>query len=167
MGIEKEINHTEAKYKHALDMLGKYKESGHELVSLNPEDIELIHDEMVAKYGGIQGIRDNNLFLSVCQAPYQTFFGDDLYPSLYDKAAKYLADFTRYQIFLDGNKRTGLAVACVFLQINSCEMDLTESEAYDLVMDIANNRITEIGDIARILEEKSYMIEKDAEGIDR
>lgn len=154
MGIESEINQTEAKYKKALEMLGAYREEK-DVVPLTPENIELIHAEMVAAYGGADGIRDNGLFLSVCQAPFQSVFGEDLYPSLYDKAAKYMADFARYQVFVDGNKRTGLATACVFLKLNGIEMDLTEEGAYDLVMGIANGRISEVKDVSAIIEEGS------------
>ena len=114
MGIEREINQTEAKYKRALKALGEYRESDREAVPLTPEDIELIHGEMVAEYGGSDGIRDNGLFLSVCQSPYQSVFGEDAYPTLYDKAAKYLTDFARYQVFVDGNKRTALLLPAYF-----------------------------------------------------
>lgn len=162
MLFENAVIKTEGEYDKALSKLGSEKETK-EIIPLSVADIEVVHSDMIARYGGSDGIRDNGLLLSVVSAPYQTFGGEDLYPTLHDKAAKYLLDFARYQIFVDGNKRTALATASTFLLVNGEQMGLTNDEAYDLVMSIANGRITEIEQVSQVLEEKSIPLSFDNE----
>ena len=98
--------------------------------------IEELHDYVIKEYGGSYGVRDMNLLDSVVKAPYQTGFGMDLYPTIIDKASKYLFDFAHYQIFIDGNKRTGLQTCISLLDINNIELNMTAEQQYFLVMDI-------------------------------
>lgn len=123
--------------------------------SLLKEDVSLIHDLLIEKYGGICGVRDNNLFESVCINPYGSSFGVDFYPTVFDKAAKYMFDFSNYQVFLDGNKRTGTAIATVMLEYNGYTLKMSPKELYDLSMDIANHRISEVSQVSEILEKNS------------
>ena len=149
------INKGHIKFGPALVRLGK--ENSIELCALSVEDVEVIHDEVVAKYGGSYGVRDAGLLQSVCSAPYQSVFGADLYPTVFDKAAKILFDFANYQIFLDGNKRTGLVAAHTFLEENGFSLDLTATEAYNLTMDIAVGKIPEWQAVSEYIEEHSVM----------
>ena len=155
MQFENAVIKSEISYEKALKKLAGGVTSEKEAIPLTTQYIELIHNEMISSFGGCDGIRDNNLLLSVTDAPYQSFGGCDLYPTLFDKAAKYLVDFSRYQIFLDGNKRTGLAVASTFLLTNGRTLGLSDDEAYSLVMDIANGKVTEVSVVSRMIEEKS------------
>lgn len=127
-------------------------------VELTKDQIIFIHDDGIKNYGGIYGIRDEGLLDSICSSPYQSIFGTDLYPTIFDKAAKYLFDFAHYQVFLDGNKRTGLTTAIAFLNINGFNLELTPTETYNLTMHIANNILTEIKDISKILEDNSIIM---------
>ena len=111
-----------------------------------------IHDTVIKEYGGSYGVRDEALLESSAVAPYQSVFGQDLYPDNYFKAAKYMFDFADYQIFVDGNKRTGLAVCEQFLQANDLELNMTEKEKYKLVMDIANKNINSVEELAEIIK---------------
>ena len=86
-----------------------------ESCELTTKDIIDIHDKMVDDFGGEYGIRDESLLASLRDAPYTEFFGEAQYPTVLSKAAKYLFDFTFYQVFIDGNKRVGLSVANAFL----------------------------------------------------
>ena len=126
-----------------------------DIICLSKEKIIKIHDNGVEEFGGIYGVRDEGLLDSVSKAPYQSCFGSDLYPSIFDKAAKYLYDFSTYQVFLDGNKRVGLGTSTMLLMANGYELNMDFSQVYDLTMDIANGKITEITDISKILEANS------------
>lgn len=126
---------------------------------MTKNDLITLHDNQVYQFGGILGVRDEALLDSVSKAPYQGVFGQELYPTVFDKAAKYLFDFANYQIFLDGNKRTGLSTATMLLEMNGYELDMDFSEVYDLTMQIANGKITEIADVSKILEENAVQIE--------
>ena len=61
MSIENEINNTERKYQQTFQKLSEYKIQDKEVIPLTPANLELIHNEMIAQYGGSLGIRDNNL----------------------------------------------------------------------------------------------------------
>lgn len=144
------INNASNQYGRALERLGK--ENNICEFYLAKEDVEVIHNDMCYRYGGSMGIRDNALFESVCKAPYQSVFGQDLYPTPFDKAAKYLFDFSNYQIFLDGNKRTGLATAVAYLIGSGYQCTLTQMQMYDLTMKIANGQIKDTDEISMILQ---------------
>lgn len=136
------------KYDDVLRKLGS--ESKQETLSV--EDVEYIHQEMCRKYGGETLIRDENLLESVCTGPYQEVFGETLYPSVIDKAAKYLFDFCTYQVFVDGNKRTGLGTCLALLKKNGYELTYPPVLTYELCMGIANGRYQSSLEISNILK---------------
>ena len=125
---------------------------------LSTEDIIEIHDKMVDDFGGEYGIRDEGLLESIRNAPYSEFFGTEQYPEILDKAAKYLFDFTYYQVFVDGNKRVGLSVLNAFLAANGLTLTLSVSEAYNLVMSIANHGFKDSSEIVPVLEKNTKAI---------
>lgn len=132
----------------------------HNMIRFGETEIIVVHGAAVRMYGGEFGIRDKDLFASVCESPYQEVFGMELYPTPYDKAAKYLFSFSNYQIFVDGNKRTGLGTAISYLEENGIELVMSAEEKYNLTLDIANHRYTEIADISAILRSHSIQMEK-------
>lgn len=85
---------------------------------LTVEDVLQIHDEQLSAYGGATGIRDQALLESAVAMP-QAFFGEAyLHKDLPHMAAAYAFHIAQNQPFLDGNKRTGLVAALVFLDLN-------------------------------------------------
>lgn len=137
-----------------------YENSG--VTYLTKEDLIFLHDKQIEEFGGIYGVRDEGLLDSVSKAPYQSCFGSDLYPTIFDKAAKYLYDFSTYQVFLDGNKRTGLCTASMFLKMNGYELDMNYTQVYEMTMNLANGNIQSLEEISNLLEKNSIMdIEQD------
>lgn len=132
-----------------------YENSG--ATYLTKEDLIFLHDKQIEEFGGIYGVRDEGLLDSVSKAPYQSCFGSDLYPSIFDKAAKYLYDFSTYQVFLDGNKRTGLCTASMFLKMNGYELDMNYAQVYEMTMNLANGNIQSLEEISNLLEKNSIM----------
>lgn len=112
------------------------------MIRLTENQILMLHDRGIERYGGSLGIRDENLFKSCCVSPFQTMFGNDLYPDVFDKAVCYLKGFVTNQVFIDGNKRTGAAVAIVFLRANGIELNISSDRLYQFTMDVANNLLT-------------------------
>lgn len=139
------------------------------VIYLTNDDLTFLHDIEIEQFGGIYGIRDEGLLDSVSVAPYQNVFGKELYPTIFDKAAKYLYDFSRYQIFLDGNKRSGLCISTAFLSMNGYQLNMDFSQVYDLTMKIANGKIDSLEKISSILKENSvsYLKEIDIEEIEK
>ncbi len=144
------------KFDKALRRLGQDIEE----VKLTKDDILALHDLAIQEYGGENGVRDANLLESVCVTPHQSVFGADLYPTIFDKAAKYLLDFSRYQVFVDGNKRTGVLAMWDEMAANGYDLSFTDEEIYALTMDIANNRITELEDVVKVIKEKAFISEE-------
>lgn len=109
---------------------------------LEIEQVIAIHDTLIEEFGGSFGIRDLGLVESVVSQPQQAFADQDLYPSLFDKAAAYAFFMSESQAFIDGNKRTATTIAGVFLDINGYELDCVEGELFEMVMKLANKRLT-------------------------
>lgn len=70
-----------------------------------------------------------------------TFGGEDLYESIFDKAAALGYSLTRNHPFVDGNKRTGLAAMAVFLEINGFRISASNDEAYDVAIGVAEGTV--------------------------
>lgn len=97
-----------------------------------------IHAQQIERYGGAHGILDDNVVQSALARPINRWSYDDD-ADLADLAAAYLVGFTRVQGFSDGNKRTGLACALVFLALNGRALHVPPPELYALTMKVATN----------------------------
>jgi len=109
---------------------------------LTLEEILAIHENRIRKYGGSSGIRDLDLLLSAIGNVEATFGGEYLHQTVYEMAAAYLYGICRNHAFLDGNKRTALACALAFLGLNDVRIDSTEDDLYDLVIGVAEGRVS-------------------------
>jgi death-on-curing protein len=85
---------------------------------LSAEDILLIHSVLIDETGGSHGVRDRHAIMTLEELPRQVVFGKELYPTLFVKAALYVRNIISAHPFVDGNKRTAMAAADVFLQKN-------------------------------------------------
>lgn len=121
-----------------------------ELLHLGAEAVLAIHDEVLAAHGGMAGLRDRGLLESAVAAPQASFGGKPLIDDPIEIAAAYLFYLCRNHPFADGNKRTALAAALVFLQANGLLPDvglprknLEDWEA--LVLDVAGSKVDREG----------------------
>ena len=80
-----------------------------------------IHEEGLRRFGGLRGVRDENLLASAVLTPQSSFGGKSPYADLIDVAGAYLFYICRNHPFLDGNKRTAMMAAIVFLRLNGIE----------------------------------------------
>ena len=100
------------------------------------------HDDLLNIFGGLPGIRDNNLLISALQAPKASFDGKEMYPSIYEKAAVYLYHIAKNHPFNDGNKRTAYVAVLAFLRANRTTIKFKATELEQLVVDVANGSIS-------------------------
>ena len=100
-----------------------------------------LHDARLEEFGGTSGIRDQGLLDSALNTPFATFGGKYLYPSLQAKAAQLGFGLVSNHPFVDGNKRTGAHVMLVFLAINGVDLNYTEEELIDVVLQVASGNI--------------------------
>ncbi len=81
-----------------------------------------IHSVLTARTGGDAGLRDEGLLRAALDAPFQTFGGEELYPTVEKKAARLGHSLIANHAFVDGNKRIGMLLILVFLKINGREI---------------------------------------------
>ena len=108
---------------------------------LTLDDVLGLHRRQLARYGGRDGILDQNVVESALAQPQATMFGNYLHEDVAAMAAAYLFHFAAAQGFIDGNKRTGAVCATTFLGMNGYEIDCTDDELYEVTMEVANHRL--------------------------
>ena len=105
------------------------------------EALEL-HRRIIEQSGGSAGIRDFGLLVSALAQPLMTFAGDDLYPTLADKASALGFSLVRNHPFLDGNKRLGHAAAETFLLLNGYEIHASVTEQEKVMLGLAAGELS-------------------------
>lgn len=100
---------------------------------LTVDIVKALHDAALERHGGLQGIREEALLQSAVAAPQATFGGESPFADMVEVAAAYLYYLARNHAFLDGNKRTAMLAAIVFLRINRLET-ATDSPAWEALM---------------------------------
>ena len=104
---------------------------------LSKEQILLLHTQLIEEFGGTDGVRDYNLLDSALEAPFQSFAGEELYPTIQAKAARLGYGLIKNHTMLDGNKRIGAHAMLVFLALNGIEMKYTQKELYETILSVA------------------------------
>ncbi len=109
-------------------------------VFLNLSEVLHIHRDQIERYGGQPGIRDLGLLQSAVSMPAGGFGDRFLHENLFEMAAAYLFHITRNHPFMDGNKRTGVVCALVFLELNGIGVKASEESLVEMVMAVAEGR---------------------------
>ncbi|MCA9323638.1 type II toxin-antitoxin system death-on-curing family toxin [Candidatus Saccharibacteria bacterium] len=104
---------------------------------LTAEDILYLHFRVIEDYGGSHGIRDENRLKSVVNAPKQEAFGVEQYSDVFQKAAVYARNIIADHLFVDGNKRSGITAASIFLIKNGHRICASQKELEDFAVQIA------------------------------
>ena len=109
---------------------------------LTAKAVEAIHEELIARYGGVSGLRAGGLLASAVARP-QNLAAYGRTTSVASLAAAYAWGLLRNHPFIDGNKRTALAAMVVFLELNGWELSCSEAEETATVLRAAAGEITE------------------------
>lgn len=109
---------------------------------LSLEEVVFLHDEIVKATGGSLGVRDLNLLSSAVMRPQASFGGEDLYTSIFDKAACLMHSLVLNHAFVDGKKRTGLAAASLLLEVNGYFVDLKLNKTFQFVLKITKEKLS-------------------------
>ena len=96
-----------------------------------------LHLALIEAHGGNPGIRDEGLLDSALAAPFQTFDGQSLLPTIQQKAVRLGAGIIMNHPFTDGNKRTGAHVMLTMLDMNGIELEYTQRELYEVIIKVA------------------------------
>lgn len=104
---------------------------------LSKRQILLLHSMLVAQTGGMDGLRDEGLLDAAINMPLQTFGGQELYPTILEKAARLGYGLIRNHPFLDGNKRIGTHAMLVFLDINNITLSYEDEDLISMILHVA------------------------------
>ena len=107
------------------------------MIRLSKPQILLLHEQLIAETGGSSGLRDEGMLDSALNTPFQTFAGKDVYPSLQQKATRLCFGLVKNHPFVDGNKRIGAHVMLVFLALNGIELQHTQAELSEVILQLA------------------------------
>ncbi len=126
---------------------------------LTPEQVLFIHSRLVNEMGGSHGVRDLGLLESALARPRATFNKKELYPDLFSKAAALMDSLINNHPFLDGNKRTGVTAAGLFLRINGYKLTASSQELEACALRVATEGI-KLAELARWLKVHSVAIKR-------
>lgn len=115
---------------------------------LTAEQVLFIHNRLIIETGGEHGIRDLSMLLSALGRPQATNEGKDLFADLFQKTAALMDSLVRNHPFVDGNKRTAIASAALFLRINRFRLEVANAEMVRFTLACAQSRVS-LDDMAK------------------
>jgi len=110
---------------------------------LSKEQVINLHRTLIDKTGGLEGLRDDSLLESALSSPFHTFDGEELYPGTAAKIAKIAYSLISNHPFIDGNKRIGVYVMLVLLDLNHIAVDFSDEDVIKIGMDMASGIIND------------------------
>lgn len=108
---------------------------------LTPEQVLFIHSRLIQETGGAHGVRDLSMLLSALGRPQATFDGNELYGDIFSKAAALMDSLIRNHPFMDGNKRTAITTAALFLRFNGCALLVQNEDMVGFTMACAQSQL--------------------------
>ena len=108
------------------------------MIKFSQEKILLLHQLIAQETGGDAGVRDYGLLESALESAYQTFDGEELFPSKEEKAAKLGFSLISNHAFVDGNKRIGMYVMLTFLEMNGIHISPSNDDVITLGLAVAS-----------------------------
>lgn len=108
------------------------------MISLSKQQIISMHGMLIRQTGGLEGLRDENLLDSALSTPYQTFSGEELYPTVQKKAACLCFGLVNNHAFNDGNKRIGILAMMTLMELNGLKVLCEDYELVDLGLSVAS-----------------------------
>ncbi len=121
---------------------------------LSEAELIAINEETVSQYGGLHGVKDINMLRLAVGRPQMSVGFQDAYKSIFDKAAAMFHSIINNHPFLDGNKRTSLFSAILFLEYNSKKIEFRRKEAVKFTR-YAHNEDYTVEQISNWLKEHS------------
>ena len=107
---------------------------------LTEEQVLFIHSRLIDETGGVHGVRDLGLLQSAVSRPKATFGSEDLYPDICHKAAALMESLIKNHSFIDGNKRTAITSAGIFLQRNGYILETAQRELERFTLSVVTGK---------------------------
>lgn len=133
-----------------VEKMDSYEINYKDIVIINLWSQQIIEE----KVKPTEGIRDYNLLMSIPESINQSFSGQELYPTVYEKSAYLWYSLSQYHCFIDGNKRTALLATIVYLIINGYSMNTYSNDLYETCINIASGNMA-LYQVSKYLEENT------------
>ena len=111
------------------------------MIRFSEEKVLLLHQLIIAETGGSIELRDIGLLDSALEGIFQTFGGEELYPTKEEKGARLGYALISNHAFVDGNKRIGMYVMLTFLEVNGIHMDCTNEDVVEAGLGVASGEM--------------------------
>ena len=121
---------------------------------LSKEQILMLHEQLIDATGGLHGVRDEGLLDSALAAPFHSFAETEPYPSIQQKAVRLGYGLIKNHPFVDGNKRIGVHVMLVVLELNDMTLSYKQKELSDIIMDVASGKADYDDSLNRVIEHR-------------
>ncbi|MGR1415293.1 type II toxin-antitoxin system death-on-curing family toxin [Streptococcus agalactiae] len=108
---------------------------------LTVEQVIELHSRLIQATGGLDGVRDAGLVESSLSSAFSSYFGIEKYSSIEEKAARLCYSLVNNHAFLDGNKRIGVYVMIIFLELNGIVLNQTDEEIVKLGLGVAASEL--------------------------
>ena len=128
-------------------------------VYLSLDQVLELHRLQIDRFGGSAGLRDRGGLEAALARPQMTFAGEDLYPDVESKASAVMHSLVMNHPFVDGNKRTGAAVAELFLNLNGLELEAGDEDLVELTLSVARGEVNAEA-LAIWLRQRTYRLER-------
>jgi death-on-curing protein len=113
------------------------------MIYLSKEQVIRLHKKLLKQTGGLDGIRDEHLLDSALSNPFQTFDGVELYPSTAEKIVRIAYGLVCNHPFVDGNKRIGVYVMMVLLELNHIKVSFSDDDIVRIGFGLANGSMND------------------------
>ena len=107
------------------------------MIRFSQEKVLLLHQLLIQETGGSPELRDEHLLDSALESVFQTFGGQELYPTKEEKGARLGFTLISNHAFMDGNKRIGMYVMLTFLEVNGIHLQYTDEEMVHVGLSVA------------------------------
>jgi len=121
------------------------------MIRLSREQILMLHHQLIERYGGSHGIRDEGMLDSALSAPFQSFGETDFYPTTQEKAVRLAYGLVMNHPFHDGNKRVGALAMLTMLDLNHISLKTNSAELTEVFLQLASGVLKEKDLLAWVL----------------
>ena len=111
------------------------------MIRLSKEKVLLLHELLSEETGGSIGVRDEGLLESALEGIFATFAGNEFYPTKEEKGARLGYTLISNHAFLDGNKRIGMYIMLIFLEVNGIRLECTNEEIVEVGLSVAGGTL--------------------------
>ena len=108
---------------------------------ISSDMVKLMHKLIAEETGGSVGVKDDGLLESALNNAFQTSDGKELYPSKEEKGARIGYSLISNHAFVDGNKRIGMHIMILFLELNGIYLDISDEDIVEAGLGVGNGKM--------------------------